>query len=135
VRFVLGVILMAGCLTWARQNDLMPTDMDLGGARSGSDAPASVINARPPVEPLKIGAAPRIITRWFGGWQAGVAGLLLALSMLLNHPRVGLYMVPAAGVIIIGAAIAPNLGFIHDWMLSSIAGAAIAFVGVRATRE
>jgi serine/threonine protein kinase len=135
VRFVLGVILMAGCLTWARQNDLMPTDMDLGGARSGSDAPASVVNARPPVEPLKIGAAPRFLTRWFGGWQAGAAGLLLALSMILNHPRAGLYMIPAALVIIIGAAIAPNIGFIHDWMIATAAGAGIAFIGVRATRE
>jgi serine/threonine protein kinase len=135
VRFVLGVILMAGCLTWARQNDLMPTDMDLGGARSGSDAPASVVNARPPVEPLKIGAAPRFLTRWFGGWQAGTAGLLLALSMILNHPRAGLYMIPAALVIIIGAAIAPNIGFIHNWMIATAAGAGIALMGVRATRE
>jgi hypothetical protein len=135
VRFVLGVILMAGCLTWARQNDLMPTDVNIAGASSKSEAPAVEAKPLPPAEPLKIGSVPRMLTRWFGGWQAGAAGLLLAVSMLLNHPRIGLYMIPAALVIIIGALIAPTISFVQGWMISAMAGLLIAFVGVRATKD
>jgi hypothetical protein len=141
VRFVLGAILIAGCMTWVKHNDLLPTErvtdtvnQALNTAAGQSQAQKTASAARI-AEPLALDYLPAWLTRWFGGWQAGIAGALLIISTFVTAPKLGLFVVPAALVTVFGAAIAPNVGPIQDWMISSLAGIVLTFMGIRMTRD
>jgi serine/threonine protein kinase len=144
VRFILGALLIAGCMTWVRHNDLLPTervtdtlksaiDTAGGGAKPSDQAPVALERGAPEI--LRLDFLPDWITRWFGGWQAGIAGAMLVLSAFVTAPKLGLFVVPAALVIVVGAVILPSVGSIPDWAISSVVGALIAFMGFRATRD
>ncbi|HEY7087163.1 MAG TPA: hypothetical protein VH518_03680, partial [Tepidisphaeraceae bacterium] len=146
VRFILGAILVACCLTWASNNDLLPTQSraanvkqdvasaldSLGSGGRGSAAPRSTESG---IKDLELSFAPSSMTHWLSGWQVGVAGLILVISTFITAPKIGLFALPAALVAILGVAVLPNIGPIPAWLLSSLAGAALAFMGFRIMRD
>jgi hypothetical protein len=123
VRLVLGAVLLVGCILWAKQNELLPTRADAGLVERGISEPAegkksptltAVGTAAPTGEaPRRIARRPalfvrwlpRAITDWADGWHVGVAGAMLILSAFARQPRLGLFVVPAACIMIIAPAL------------------------------
>jgi hypothetical protein len=78
---------------------------------------------------------PASLTRWFGGWQAGIAGMLLVVSVFFSAPKLGLFTIPAAMVAMVGGQISPSIGPLSGWLIASMIGIAISGIGIRLTRD
>jgi hypothetical protein len=131
-------------MTWVKHNDLLPAErvadtvkqaLETVGASGAASAEQASRADRGMAEPLTLDFAPAWLTRWFGGWQAGIAGAILILSTFVSAPKLGLFVIPAALVAVLGESVLPNVGPVRAWMFSSMAGIVIAFWGFRITRD
>jgi eukaryotic-like serine/threonine-protein kinase len=108
MRFVLGCLLLAGCVLWARQNDLLGAatqqirgvsssveSRDLSGLtgslRSGAEFTA---------QPLQI----PLVGRWFDSIAPGVAGLTLIFLALFRGWKMSVFALPSAALMVCGPA-------------------------------
>lgn len=112
-RFLAGTLLIAGCLAWIYQNDLVPEGaikdarrqimeearVDLEQLARGlvrdPDADAK------PTESLSLGPVPESITGWFGSYRAGLAGVILVLSSCFSGIRIAPFAIGAALLVIV----------------------------------
>lgn len=136
VRLIVGMILMAVCVLWARQNELLPTQVPISIA--GTNESATAVAARPKerqTESLRIGSGSQMSIGLLSGWQVGIAGLLLVVSALVKSPGIGLYLFPAAAVMLAGAHLPTPVRQVPSWCLATAAGLVIAVIGFRLARE
>lgn len=134
VRFVLGTILIAGCLVWARQNDLLPTQQSFSVKLHTPGEPLAMPEPAARRD-LSMGIVPAWISPGLSSWGAGVGGALLVLSAFVRAPNLGLFVVPAAAVAVAGSRMLPAIGPASSWVVASTAGAVIAYAGLRFTRD
>jgi hypothetical protein len=138
-RFLLGAAVLAGCLLWVRQNEVIPGAQlrdvvaKVGG---GSDPLEALRNARLDVRlpdqprPLDASFLPRPVAGLFEGLNAGAAGLILVLSALVPGWRAGVFAVAGAAVALLGPKVGiPRLGPLDPRTVAMTLGAGIALAG------
>ncbi len=124
-RFLVGAVLLAGCLAWVQQNRLVSgAEIQDLAARSLADPQESLalrddlevrgrtlLDEARGAEPLHLPPIPRFWTSFFRDFHSGVAGLILLLSVAVWGWRVGLFVFPAAAIALFGPALGvPALG-------------------------
>jgi membrane protein implicated in regulation of membrane protease activity len=140
VRLALGAILLAACVLWVKQNDLLPTQVP--GVAHGSEETSSTATARAPQgkrdappAPLHLRHVPNSITHWVNGWHVGIAGAMLIISALLSRPALGLWLIPAAAVMVFGAGALSGAREPIRQGVPVVAGLVVAMIGARSSRD
>jgi len=127
-RFLLGAVLLVACALWMKQNNIIGfsrieaaakaqgamVTQTIEEARSGQDGGGEAESPRPPEQaarpktsPLRFPLLPESVARrFFNSYKPGAAGLILVVSVLFMGWRIGLLVIPAAGVVMAG----PELG-------------------------
>jgi hypothetical protein len=140
LRFLAGALLVAGCVLWMKSNDLIP-GQELKQIAEGLGE-ASAITAKDLEETATSQEVQKLAGSWmqnyrqakplglpvigglFVSFNPGVAGLLLVLSAFIPGLRVSLVIIPAALVLLFGAAL--GLG---TWIPLAV-GAGLGAVGL-----
>ena len=153
VRFVLGALLLTGCLIWAKQNELLPTsdtsslvtgevhrsiDQTSGSAPVNAVGTSNVIETRSTpqreTEPLQLAILPNLVSDWFTSWNPGIAGLLLIISAFFKGPKLGLFIVPAGLIAVVGVMYLPAVAGIPPVGVSLIVAGILSAVGFNVAR-
>jgi hypothetical protein len=146
IRFVVGAVLLAGCLLWIKQNELI-------SAKQIQESAAGVVEMRnagdleslkekvteklqgfglptKETEPLSLPGVPSALTGLFKSIAPGVAGIILIASALWGSWMFGIAVWCAAFVAIFGSSLGvPSIGPISPTSSSLGAALAIAFCG------
>jgi hypothetical protein len=137
VRFLVGAVLLAGCIGWVYQNDLIPGQeiWNLAGeALERLDVPdlsGVNIDLARPTRPLSLPLVPAALTDVFDGFTGGAAALILFLSMVFRGWRVAVFAWPAAVVAFAGHRLGiPALEPLSGQAVSMIAGAVLLVPGL-----
>lgn len=103
MRFVLGCLLLTGCLLWVQQNGLFTglkaaadqaiTDGDATGIANSLETAEAAATA-----PLRI----PVVGRFFDSFLPGIAGLFLIISAFVSGWRMSLFALPSALVTMFG---------------------------------
>jgi serine/threonine protein kinase len=138
MRFLVGAVLLVGCLLWVRQNS-QAWEQDLkklaDQARAQQTAPdmkalQEQLSRERATKPLELPLVPAVITGLFDSFNPGVAGLLLVLSAFFRGPRVALFCWPAAVLAFAGPRFGvPSVGPVTAHQLSMAAGVVLAVPG------
>jgi len=93
-RFIAGAVLVLGWLLWVNQNGWTAGDT--------------------PSEPLRLPLVPALLTGVFRDSLSGIAGMILLASATYRGWRIGLLVIPAAAVALLGTTlgIPASLGFV-----------------------
>jgi len=131
IRFLLGALLLAGCLMWMYQNDLVTKAQNIQGVGHSDDpaAPGAMDVLFPKVsKTLEFGFVPSLLTKPFVGFATGLAGMLLLLSAFFQSWKTAVLMPLAAVLIVFG----PGLGIpdVGPLTASQVCMAAGAFLGL-----
>jgi hypothetical protein len=144
IRFLIGSLLISGCLYWMHQNNLVPQQsiieitQQLRETRKveNLDAKRQQITQQMDVRDkdtseLHFGNTSPEVTQWFNGYGPGVAGLLLIIGSLFRGAKISFFMYPAAAVAMFGQAMnLPTIGPIAPEYTSLVFGAALGVIGV-----
>ncbi len=140
LRFLVASGLIAGCLVWMHQNDLVEAEhlakvrqsQNLEEAKTvGGEAAQQADTRGKDIQPLKCDGLSPSITQWFNSYGPGVAGLILIFSTLFRGVKISLFMYPAAAVAMFGDAMGdPSIGSVAPEYTSIAAGGALAVVCV-----
>ncbi len=131
-RFVLGGLLVAGCVLWMRQNGLLTSeqlaDVTAGAIKGEGVGEALVESTNQKTEALKL----PVVGALFDSFNPGAAGLVLIISAMFQGWRMSIFVLPAAVVMCFGAALRiPGIDAIGGAQMSSLViGLAIAVVGL-----
>ena len=135
VRFVVGVVLIAGCLLWLHQNRELTGQITDTADRAVHLRPVELPREAADTVALQVPGVPDGVLRRFASFNPAVAGLLLVLSAGWRSPRLTSFFVPAAGLIFLGAALGvPGIGGWGPGAVSLAAGLAVAAAGFLADR-
>jgi eukaryotic-like serine/threonine-protein kinase len=129
VRFLLGAVLLAGCLYWMYCNDLIAQAREVASL----DAALKLVQGEN-TQPLneKISFLPGTLTKWFDGYGSGLAGLLLLISALLPHWSAAIIMPIAAAIALMGHRLGiPELGPLTSMAIATVLGLIAVMVGRR----
>jgi hypothetical protein len=136
-RFLVGAVLLAGCIGWLYQNDLVPGQeikKRVDEALQQQDVPDLSdlpIDLEKQTRPLSLPPVPAVVTDLFEGFNAGAAALILFVSMVFRGWRVAVFAWPAALVAFGGHRLGvPALGPLAAPAVSMIAGAVLAVPGL-----
>lgn len=151
-RFLVGAALLASCLLWLHQNEMLTDENMKAVAKAAQEVGSQVKEAGTKVvqtgkvehakvdaprikidtsktRPLRVPMLPsRIAADYFNTFNPGVAGLILLVSSLFRGPKMALFAFPAAAIALLG----PKLGipFLTSSQISMAAGAALGVVGL-----
>ncbi len=109
VRLIFGALLIVGCVLWIRQNEIFSNvtvesvksaagSLQQGGGNLGDVASQVGFSSGKPREPLSI----PIVGIWVSNFNAGIAGLLLVVSVIFGGWRASLVALPLAAIILAG---------------------------------
>jgi hypothetical protein len=155
-RFLAGAALLAGCLAWMHQNDLLnaeqaetlkaATTRAVEAVQKGDtkalEAEAKAVAARAleeakaaravkATENLKLPFLPAPLTALVSSFGAGAGGLILIASSFFRGSKMALFAVPAAAVPVLGPKLGlPAIGPLDPSFAPSVVGAAIFAAGV-----
>jgi hypothetical protein len=136
-RFLVGAVLLAGCIGWLYQNDLVPgqeIQKRVDEAIQHQEMPdlsGVQIDLEKQTKPLSLPMVPAAVTDVFDGFNAGAAALILFVSMVFRGWRVAVFAWPAALVAFAGHRLGvPALGPLAAPTVSKIAGAVVALPGL-----
>jgi len=125
-RAVIGGLLIAGCLLWMWQNGLMAkvpeiqAPEDVGKILRADDA-----------APLRFAGVPDVVTKWFNGYGAAVAGLLMLIASSLPNWKAAILMPIAAAVAWLGPYFGvPEFPPLTAPQVSMIAGGVIGLLAM-----
>ncbi|MGB7158679.1 MAG: protein kinase [Tepidisphaeraceae bacterium] len=152
VRFLLGAVLMTGCILWVKQNGVITgqrlvtlgstvqdqTSDIVGGvdATKIAGVAGQVVDTKVPTKPLELPMVPQFVTGLFDGWAPGVAGAMLVLSALFGGQALGLFIVPAALLTFLGARFGvPPLGPLSSQAVATTIGLVLAAAGFMFARK
>jgi len=124
VRFFVGVLLVAACVLWVRQNET-PVDGIGSLARLVWTGSSSLNNLQLPLVPPALSAV-------LSGVNVGAAGLTLLLSALLFRGyRICLFVIPAALIMLLGHRMGiPDLMGLSAELVSLGIGGGLCILGV-----
>ncbi|MFO0953023.1 MAG: hypothetical protein U0835_18100 [Isosphaeraceae bacterium] len=139
-RFLLGSVVLAGFFLWVHQNGIVSGEQLRDVALKTIESPdhlEALKNARidvrtdVPTRPLDVKGLPGPLARFFNGFHAGAAGLILVLSAFVRGSRVGLFALPGAAVALVWPAFGlPGAGPLGPSALGSAVGAGVASLGL-----
>jgi membrane protein implicated in regulation of membrane protease activity len=152
VRFLLGAVLLTGCILWVKQNKIIPGERlatlgatvkdqssDIVGgvdATKISGAAQNVVDTSVESKPLDLPMIPSFATRLFDGWAPGIAGAMLVISALFSGPSLGIFLVPAALIMFLGGKYGmPALGPASSQSVATAAGLVLAAIGFMFARK
>jgi hypothetical protein len=136
-RFIVGAVLLAGFLLWLRQNDLMRVDQMWAWVKLAFGDPHDA----PRTTPLNFMLIPLPAMRpFFNSFAPGLAGVALVVSALWRSRLMGVMMMLAAAVIMLGGFVAEaagvgNLGPLDPHRASMIVGGLIALAAFVVARK
>jgi len=153
-RFLAGALLLAGCLLWMHQNELLTQDKldeaTKAATQIGAKAQAAATEAVSSQDltvlqeaqselakidlpdlpddttPLHVSFLPAFLTKLFNSLSPGLAGLILLFSSLFRGARISRFAFPAAGIAWLGSSLVPALTPLY----SAIAGLAVMAAGI-----
>jgi serine/threonine protein kinase len=138
-RFLVGAVLLVGCLLWVNKNrdDFQKLVAQARAAKNVSDINAQQLQqqlqqqmASWKSKPLELPLVPAAVTGLFDGFNPGVGGLILVLSAFFRGPRVALFCWPAAVLAFAGPRLGvPAVGPATAHQLSMAAGVVLAVPG------
>jgi hypothetical protein len=135
-RFLLGALLLAGCLAWMHQNALLSADRLQGLANEVIDKKdLKLTDQTRPLEVPVLSAGlrsvyPPLNDTLLNCLNPGVAGLLLILSCLVRGWRIGIFVLPAATFVFLGPLLPiPDVGPLAASQVCLAAGAAVGVLG------
>jgi eukaryotic-like serine/threonine-protein kinase len=147
-RFVLGVLLVGGCLLWIKQNDLVKPERikqwisqsyekaRAGGFKSVNDIKAigqsasGAVSTNKEVQPLKLPVLPQSVTSVFNGFSPGLAGLVLVASVIFPGLTLGVLLLPAAFIAVFGAKLGvPGIGPISPQGMALLIAGTLTVLG------
>jgi serine/threonine protein kinase len=144
VRFVLGAALVAGCLMWIHQNDLIKWEKlqalgqqiaqkkELQGANLGEMVETQATE----IKPLQLPMVPAFLTDLFDSFNPGVAGLILLISGFFRGWRMSLLVLPGAALAFLGHRCGvPDVGPVAAPYVSMAGGLVLALLGFIFLRE
>jgi hypothetical protein len=150
VRFVLAVIILAGFGLWWRQSKVAPaleaaanvagTQREVVVGEDLNEITRSTVEVvirsaenamtRSGARELEIPHVPRTVRIALSGWNAGLAGLILLISVTCYGRLMSLTVLLAAAIALVGHWFEiPNLGTPEPWMSAAVA-AGLAFVAM-----
>jgi hypothetical protein len=151
VRFLAGVILVAGCVAWMHQNAMISAEHAealVEAAKKGdvtavqSHAQAGIARARAvaaeATEPLNWPLLPHPLRVLVSSFGAGAGGLILIVSAIVGGARISLFALPAAAIpVLLPSLWHPALGGLdlNPSLVPSIVGAAILATGILIDRR
>jgi hypothetical protein len=152
VRFLLGAVLMTGCILWVKQNKVVTGErlatlstavqeqgsdiVDGVNATKIADVAGGVVDTSIETRPLDLPMVPVFLTRFFDGWAPGVAGLVLLLSVPFSGPKLGLFIVPAALLTFLGGKFGvPQIGPVSSQSVATGLGLVAAAAGFMFARR
>lgn len=143
-RFLAGVALIAACLFWMNQNQMLSTDQarvlieaakegDVEAAKVEAKARLEQVRATPTkaTKPIDLPLLPKPFLALLSSFGAGGAGLFLVFSSFFRGSKIALFAIPAAAVTLIGPKLGlPTFGKIDPSLVPLTVGGAIMAVGV-----
>jgi hypothetical protein len=144
VRFLAGVVLLAGCIAWMHQNTMISQEHAAGlvtAAKTG-DMKAVQLHVQSGLEharqkaahettPLDLPIVPADLLVLVSSFGAGVGGLILICSAFFSGARIALFAIPAAAIPVLGPVLnLPTFGILDPSVAPSLVGAAIMAAGV-----
>lgn len=148
LRFVLGSLLLTGCLLWVNQNGLVSGEQLKESGEQLKEAASQAIENRElnmddvegavedavdtetltKMEPLKI----PIVGQFFDSFNPGIAGLLLLFTAFFRGWKMTIFALPAAAIMVFGPTLGiPDLVEIEGiHVLSAAIGGGIGFLGI-----
>jgi hypothetical protein len=136
IRFAAGAVLLLGCLLWLNQNDrlawekLQPTLVAHLNLSQDAQKTLGVEASSATLKDLTLPAVPESITQWVSSFNAGVAGLILILSVLCRGWVISFWMFPCALVAWVGPQLGvPAAGPLSAEVVSMAAGVVGALAG------
>jgi eukaryotic-like serine/threonine-protein kinase len=140
IRFILGLILIAGWLGWMGQNGLLPTSSLEKAFKTGNVAHVATVNddlqhtaakSERATKPLTIPMVPEAMTGWFDSYNPGVAGLLLVISAFTYGWIMSVLVLLGAVIAFAGHKLGlPDLGPLAASHASMAAGGVVALLGL-----
>lgn len=126
-RVLLGLVLLCGFLFWLHWNKMMP----------GSNPEVNLSNLtwvwktlEEKTGVLEVPLLPSLLTAPFASVNAGVAGLILVLSIFCSGNRIGLFLMPAAFIMVLGPMVGvPSLATLSPHLVSLAVGGGLAALG------
>ncbi len=115
-RFIVGALLIAGCMLWMHQNGLMSGKEMTAQVKTAEDAKAVAAGywqrlSGEGTAALNFPLLPDSIRQWFNSITAGIAGLVLVIFAPFRGVKMSLFMIPAAAVILLGERLGlPKVG-------------------------
>jgi hypothetical protein len=124
-RFILGAVLLLGCLAWLYKNDLLPSTTNFDESATYTSIWEKMQEAKPLSLPL-----PSVLLQIFNSMNPGVAGIILLLTSIWRSWKIGLLTIVGAAIMVIGpvTGLVPTLGM-PAWVVCLAAGAVVALVG------
>ena len=139
-RFLVGAALLAGCLPWMNQNQMISGEKVKAAAAQAQEAAvkaaqskdinavtgakfkvSDVLSTPKKTRPLRLPFLPKKITGLFRNFAPGVAGLILVISSFFRGVKIALFAVPGAAIALFG---------IPSAWLGMVAGAGLGVLGV-----
>jgi serine/threonine protein kinase len=125
LRFVLGALLLVGCLWWLHWRGLLPEAENVerlfNVGQLWEEAQAA--------EPLALPMIPAAVMKPLCSLSAGVMGLLLMLSAIWQSWKIGLLQYLALAVALAGPLFIPELGPLSPALASLAIGAGLSLLG------
>lgn len=150
-RFLIGGLLLAGCLAWISQNGLIPGrqitesvrtaalkgdgGQALKGAKKIGDKVTAnvrdVLSRKRQTDALRLAILPASVTYLFHDFGPGVAGLILLVSALYHGTRIGLFAIVGAVAALLGPRLGlPSIGPVPASFAGIALGVALLVLGV-----
>jgi hypothetical protein len=142
LRFLAGALLVAGCLGWMDQNNMIPWQqikevgtqaLDIRSQKmevKDQDLEKAKVTVPDETKPLRLPAVPAALTEGFDSFNPGIAGLLLLFAALFPGTLVGASAFLGALVICAGQRLGiPSYELKHLNLPTAAAGLALAIAG------
>jgi hypothetical protein len=137
IRFLVGAVLLIGCIVWMYQNGLIDNAQNVGQTVKDADSPQTVIGQVWQIlnpqesKPLEFAAVPGFLTHPFAGYATGLAGIMLVLSAFVQSWKTAILMPLAAVLIILGPRLGiPDVGPLTKAQVCMAAGALLGVLGL-----
>ncbi len=138
VRFVLAAMLLAGFAMWWNVNGGWELKKNAAEVMATSEDPTAIVarkvittakeqtktaelQSKKKMEPLRLNMVPDAICDLLGSWSAGLAGAILALSLLFAGKVLGVMTIFSAFVALIGHKLKLPILYDQAWLAATIA--------------
>jgi hypothetical protein len=142
-RFLVGALLLAGCMAWVHQNGVINKEIIQQGRdffnqydwRLGRLPPLFVLPET--TQPLRLPVIPEAFTTWCDSFLPAAAAAILIVSAFVPGLRISFFVFPAALIIVAGQSLAiPPLSLLGGHQGTNLTvGIVLVVIGLFLSRE